>query len=90
MAIRMDELAEDWERLALCAGQGHRGWWFPEDYKDEDAVRATAICRACPVAHACLDHALRISPVEGIWAGTTPRQRIRLRGMRLPTKYQVP
>lgn len=80
MAIRAYPLDRgDWTRLALCAVQGDKAWWFPDDYKSEDAARAIATCRACPVADVCLDHALRIGPVEGVWAGTTPRQRVRMR-----------
>lgn len=89
MAIRADELLEDWTRLALCAGQADKGWWFPDDYKSEAAARAIALCRACPVTDECLCHALELGPVEGVWAATTPRQRSRMRGTILRAKYPL-
>ncbi len=36
---------------------------------------ALALCVACPVATACLEHALRTPEPHGIWGGTTPADR---------------
>lgn len=76
--------AEDWTRLALCAGHPGRGWWFPADYHDDDAAKAVAICRACPVADECLSYAISTGQSDGVWGGTTPAQRSRVarRGIR--------
>ena len=37
-----------------------------------------AVCADCPVRSACLDYALRHED-QGVWGGTTPRQRERMR-----------
>ena len=39
---------------------------------------AKAVCAGCPVRDACLDHALRTLPSDGIWGGTTPDERAAL------------
>ena len=40
---------------------------------------ARAVCARCPVVMYCLDWALRAGEPEGIWGGTTPDERRRLR-----------
>lgn len=41
--------------------------------------RAQALCDTCPVAGPCLEYALADPHVAGWWAGTSQRQRRRLR-----------
>jgi WhiB family redox-sensing transcriptional regulator len=63
---------EDSDRLFFC-GQGQSGL----------ASRAKAICMTCEVQGECLEFALSY-PEEteyGLWGGTTPGQRRRLRGL---------
>lgn len=49
-------------------------WWFSGDHLTRS--RAIDLCGTCILAIACLQTALAATPpVEGIWAGTTPRQR---------------
>jgi len=46
------------------------------DQGDRDlAPRARALCSTCPAQRACLVHALVHGEEEGIWGGTTDRQR---------------
>lgn len=60
---------------ALCASEG-----FPEAFYDEEDVEpARAVCRRCPLATACLDYALD-NEEYGVWGGTTPAERVALRG----------
>jgi WhiB family redox-sensing transcriptional regulator len=66
-----------WRNKALCAGHPDRGAWFAEDR--ETTQRAMAVCRACPVRSECLTFALSTGPHDGIWGGTTPYERRRLR-----------
>ena len=40
---------------------------------------ARAVCTRCPVVMHCLDWALRAGEPAGIWGGTTPDERRRLR-----------
>lgn len=54
--------------------------FFP-DKPGQEAIHARKLapmCQACPVKDLCLKYALEHS-VEGIWAGTTTRQRRQLR-----------
>ncbi|TMK81786.1 MAG: WhiB family transcriptional regulator, partial [Actinobacteria bacterium] len=45
---------------------------------DEEA-EALSICATCPVRAQCLDYAIRNRETYGIWGGTTPDQRRRIR-----------
>jgi WhiB family redox-sensing transcriptional regulator len=38
-------------------------------------VNAIAICNTCPVKQQCLDHALSVPEVYGVWGGMTEEQR---------------
>lgn len=38
--------------------------------------KALTICRACPVVAQCLDHALKVPEMYGVWGGTTADQRL--------------
>ena len=67
-----------WRESALCAGHPERDWWFPNDPED-GAARAVAICRACPVQAECRNFAITTGQTEGVWGGTTPAERRRLR-----------
>lgn len=56
--------------------------FFPEN--GENSANARAVCAACPVRAACLDHALALEAssvwtVSGIWGGTSEKER---RGLR--------
>jgi WhiB family redox-sensing transcriptional regulator len=43
------------------------------------AQRALRVCANCPVRRQCLEFAMRTGEKEGIWGGTTPEERVRLR-----------
>jgi WhiB family transcriptional regulator, redox-sensing transcriptional regulator len=66
----------EWMMDAACRGRHDVDW-------DSDTVGddAAAICRGCPVAGACLRDALdREDKCDvGVWAGTGPRERARIR-----------
>ena len=52
--------------------------YYPEG--DEAFVRscereAKAVCQTCPVIQKCLDYALSAQEAEGVWGGTTARER---------------
>lgn len=42
-------------------------------------AEAKALCMKCPVKLSCLEEALRIPTIEGIWGGTTKSERSRMR-----------
>lgn len=57
--------------------------FFPEDYLDLSHLsKVREICNKCPIIDGCLEYAVKDPSLEGIWAGTTPRQRIKIRSRR--------
>lgn len=52
----------------------------PEAFFSEDGqyTAAKRVCSACEWREPCLDYALRVN-VEGVWGGTSPRERRTLR-----------
>jgi len=52
--------------------------FFPENYVDKEPIeKAKAICNDCWVKDKCLNFAM--NEREGIWGGTTPMERKRMR-----------
>lgn len=76
-AINMTIRPEPWTADALCAQVGGDDW-FPEG-KGKQYLNAKKICDQCDVAAQCLEYALRMNERQGIYAGTTPRQRKSMR-----------
>jgi WhiB family transcriptional regulator, redox-sensing transcriptional regulator len=75
-----------WAEQALCA-QADPDAWFPSNGQRALAAIATRICEHCPVRAKCLDCALSGADTwggiaTGIWGGTTPHERDRLRRQR--------
>ena len=64
--------------IGACAAQAADDLFFSDDRVDE----AKAMCRRCPVRQVCLGHALRHESF-GVWGGTTPSERDKIRGGRL-------
>lgn len=73
-----------WHADAACAG-ADLALFFPE--RGEPTEPARALCRTCPVVAPCLEEALSYSEVAcpGIWAGTSARERRKLRQGSLST-----
>ena len=70
-----------WAERALCAQAD------PDPEHHALIARAKRICAACPVRAECLEYALSGADTwrgitTGIWGGTTPRERSRLRQAR--------
>src|SRR5262245_16276722 len=54
--------------------------WFPSGREASAAVkRARAVCQRCAVQRECVAYALDNELVDGVWGGTTPRDRRQLR-----------
>jgi WhiB family transcriptional regulator, redox-sensing transcriptional regulator len=68
-----------WRDEAACLE--HPAEWFTGPHEPGDTQRAIDVCTTCPVKQPCLDAALEIevSADLGIWGGTTPTTRRRLR-----------
>jgi WhiB family redox-sensing transcriptional regulator len=53
---------------------------------DRNVAEAKAVCRTCRVRPQCLAHAMDSGPVQGIWGGTTEKERQALRSRKRKTK----
>ncbi len=61
-----------WRDLAKCRGVDP-DIFYP--VSEQEAAAALAICAECSVRAVCLEHALALEERDGVWGGTTPRQR---------------
>lgn len=68
---------EEWMRKAICS-QTDPELFFPP--KGGNAAPAKRVCFRCPVIVECRAYALSRTDLDGIWGGTTPTDRQRLRG----------
>lgn len=69
-----------WFADAECAGLGPD--LFFTDASGQASDEAIAVCAVCPVRERCLEWALANNDTEGVWGGTTPAQRRRIRRRR--------
>ncbi len=70
----------EWRQRAACRGLDPDfaiATFFPE--QGASAVAARGFCDSCPVRRQCLAFALADEHLHGVWAGTSSRQRKRLR-----------
>lgn len=68
---------QSWRAQAACRGLDTEIFYpIPED--EEAEMAAKAICETCPVREACLEYALGSREREGVWGGTTERERRRI------------
>jgi len=71
---------ETWRARAACRGP-ETALFFPptsvERKEDREAreQRAKAICRGCPVQRDCLDYAVGVGEMHGIWGGLNEAER---------------
>ena len=68
-----------WQKQAACRGDGTERFFPPAGAAD--MLEARRICNSCPVTAECLKFALNDPGLKGIWAGTSGRQRIRMRAL---------
>jgi len=77
----MVQKVEDWQVKAACRGPQGTTMFFPpnsferKDDKEQRERRAKSICQGCPVRKACLEHAIAIRELHGIWGGTNEAER---------------
>lgn len=74
---------EDWRLEARCRGEGELTVLFfpqgdPGDPGDPVWTLPRAICNACPSRVECLEFALNTRQDDGMWGGTTRRERNRI------------
>ena len=65
-----------WFGGAACRGAGHVAY-FPS--RGESINPAKSVCDSCPVIDDCLAHALADPELQGIWGGTSVKQRQAMR-----------
>ncbi|HVX23596.1 MAG TPA: WhiB family transcriptional regulator [Acidimicrobiales bacterium] len=70
-------MSPTWRKRAACRGIDVE-IFYPVTEDEADAAEAKAVCAECPVRQACLEHALAHREREGIWGGTTERERRRI------------
>lgn len=73
----LEQYRADWRRDALCADLDP-GIFFP-DGKGWTPDEAKSICARCPVRFECLDYAMKAKEEHGVWGGTTPAERRKIR-----------
>jgi WhiB family redox-sensing transcriptional regulator len=64
---------------ALCREVGSEVFFPESNTNPRDAIE---VCRRCDVEIECLNYALRLGPVAGVWGGTTEADRRRMRRRR--------
>ncbi|POM25877.1 Transcriptional regulator WhiB1 [Actinomadura rubteroloni] len=85
---------EHWSDHAICRG-ADPDLFFPIGYSasilKEQERAAKRVCGNCPVTSECLTWALRVGEPDGIWGGTTPEERRRLRrNAEAPARRRLP
>jgi WhiB family redox-sensing transcriptional regulator len=75
---RVDKLS--WQAKAACKGPQAAVFFPPaqverKDEREARERRAKAICAECPVRAPCLDYAIQIRELHGIWGGLNEVER---------------
>lgn len=65
-----------WVDEALCA-QVDTEMFFPGQFDSVDPAKR--VCQTCPVRLECLQYALQNPDIDGVWGGTSKRERTRMR-----------
>lgn len=74
----VDETTHSWTDGALCAQIDPDLWFADKGGARWSVDKSREVCRACPVAKECLRRSLEAHPVDGVWAGLTPVERLRV------------
>jgi WhiB family redox-sensing transcriptional regulator len=87
MPVSAQRIEESWQIKASCRGPQAAVFFPPpqferKDEKLERESRAKAICHTCPVKRECLDYAVSIREVHGIWGGLNEVERKQMLGQR--------
>ncbi|MFI6579621.1 WhiB family transcriptional regulator [Embleya sp. NPDC050493] len=69
----------NWLGMAICRGEDPDLFFPIGNVRSGKALlqidEAKAACHRCPVMQHCLNWAMEVDPVEGIWGGTTEAER---------------
>jgi WhiB family redox-sensing transcriptional regulator len=71
-----------WQGQAACRGADPEVFFMGENERGTrkrlHEEQAKSVCALCPVKQACLDWAVDVGEMFGVWGGTTPGERQRL------------
>lgn len=72
--------ASGWQHYAACRGEDSTSFFAPNYFekrsqKNAREAIAKAICVRCPVRDECLEYALRVREIHGIWGGLNEMER---------------
>lgn len=76
MTLSSPILFPEWHNDAACNGENPGMFYLNPG---ENHVHALKVCAGCPVSNACLAYAIENREEHGVWGGTTPEDRIRMR-----------
>lgn len=82
ISFHVDQELVAWQEDAACAGSDP-DLFDPPSTRGRTSYRvpeaAKAICRSCPVIGECLEYAIQNPDLQGVWGGTSERERTALR-----------
>lgn len=78
MPAEMELFFESWREAAACFDRPDVTF-FPSPEDEAGVSSAKALCASCPVMDDCLAFAIETNQPDGVWGGTTPAERVRLR-----------
>lgn len=87
----MDDFGTDWRAASACLS-ADPDLFFPiatGAVAIKQITMARQICAHCPVRKECLDFAMRSGENHGVWGGTTPEERIRVRRARAQRQRRI-
>ncbi|HZE38110.1 MAG TPA: WhiB family transcriptional regulator [Stackebrandtia sp.] len=73
-ALHVGHTDPEWRMRGRCLSVDPETF-FPEPQSNQTPHAALALCSGCAVRSACLASALEAGDRNGVWGGTTPRER---------------
>lgn len=78
--IAGDSLADaDWIADGACASMPPAMFTDEIEHNKRPSITVLHACASCPVRRLCLEWSVRTNQDVGVWAGTTPKDRRRMR-----------
>lgn len=76
----LDQWTSGWQLRAACRGEDSSYFFAPGYFEKRHEklgreVVAKAICARCPVRAECLDYALELREIHGVWGGLNEMER---------------
>lgn len=78
LADLMERLHPAWQKQGLCRHHPELSWFPLVAGWSMEGESAKDVCNRCPVKDQCLEHALAVPELTGIWGGVGPRERRRM------------